>query len=90
MKKILINGIAIAACVALCAAVRSGSTESEVIPVKPLKPFMSAEVGANSEIFPQAISPAYTPIPKPEVALESEPEKTEEATAEKENDTNSL
>jgi len=76
MKKIIITGIVIAACVALCAAVWHRSSENKVIPVTQEKPTISANVAATQEEPLQIIFSADTQSPGPA--------ETEESTAEKE------
>lgn len=76
MKKYIITGIVIAACVALYATVWPRSAEDKVIPVTPGKPTVSANVAATQEEPMQIIFSADTHSP--------EPAETEESTAEKE------
>lgn len=75
MKKIIIIGIVITACVALYAAVWPRIAE-DMVTVTPEKPAMSADVAATQEEPLQIILSADTQSP--------EPAKTEESTAEKE------
>lgn len=75
MKKIIITGIAIIACVALCAAVWP-RIAGDMVTVTPEKPAMSADVAATQEEPMHIIFSADTQSP--------EPAETEESTAEKE------
>jgi len=52
MKKQAIAGIAVIACVALCAVVWQGSAEVEELPVEPIKNAVSAEIEPRSEKTP--------------------------------------
>ncbi len=83
MKKKIITGIVIAACVALCAAVWPRSAKVEDLPTEPEKAAVIAEIGARSEEKPQILLSADTHIPEPETVAESEPVKTEITTEEK-------
>jgi len=83
MKKQIIAGIGIIACVALCAAVWQRSTKVEELPADPVKNAVSAEIEARSEETPHIFISEVMPVPVAEAVAESEPKKTE-TTAEKE------
>lgn len=76
MKKNIITGIIITACVVLCAAVWPRYAENKVIPVTQEKPAISADLAATQEEPLHIIFSADTPSP--------EPAETKESTAEKE------
>ncbi|MDA8229363.1 MAG: hypothetical protein M0T74_16990 [Desulfitobacterium hafniense] len=76
MKKQIIAGIGITACVALCAAVWPRSTEVEYLPAEPVKAAVSDEIEARSEKMPQILLSADTPAPEAKAVAESEPPKT--------------
>lgn len=83
MKKQIIAGVTVTACVALCAAVWPRSAEVEGLPAEPAKAAVTAEIEARSAEIPQILLYADTPAPEAEAVAESEPPKTE-ITAEKE------
>lgn len=83
MKKQIITGIGIIACVALSAAMWPRSTEAEDLPAEPVKAAVSAEIEARSEETPQFLLSVDTPAPEAEPVVESEPQTTE-ITSEKE------
>lgn len=76
MKKQIITGIAIIACVAMYAVVWPRSAEDKVIPVTQEKSAISADVAATQEESMHIIFSADTQSPKPA--------ETEESTVEKE------
>jgi len=83
MKKQIIIGITVIACVALCAAVWLRSAEGVDLPTRPTKAAVSAEIEARSEETPQILLSADTPAPEAEPVVEREPPKAE-ITTEKE------
>ncbi|MEL7565960.1 MAG: DUF6550 family protein [Dehalobacterium sp.] len=83
MKKQIIAGIVVIACVALCAAVWPRSAEVGDLPAEPEKAAVTAEIEARSEEMPLIIPSADTPAPEPESVAESEPAEPK-ITAEKE------
>ncbi len=83
MKKQIIAGIGIIACVVLCAAVWPRSAEVGDLPAEPIKAAVSAEIEAWSEEMSHIFISADMPTPLAEVLAESEPQ-TNEVTAEKE------
>jgi hypothetical protein len=83
MKKQIITGILITACVALCAAVWPRSTEVEELPAEPVKTAINAEIEARSEETPEILLSAVTLARKPEPVVENEPTETEITTEEK-------
>lgn len=83
VKKQIIIGITIIACVALCAAMWPRSAEVGDLPAEPVKTAVNAKIEARSEETSQIILSADTPEPEKEAVAESEPQKTE-ITAEKE------
>lgn len=82
MKKI-IPGLAVIACVALCAVVWPRSDEIGDLPAEPVKTAVSAEIEARSEEVPSIFISADTPASETEPVAENEPEEVE-VTAEKE------
>lgn len=82
MKKQIIAGIAVIACVALCAAVWPRSAEVENLPAEPVKTAVNAEIEARSEKTPDIFISKVTPAPEVESIAESEPLKTEITTEE--------
>ncbi|HBV96663.1 MAG TPA: hypothetical protein DEF36_06430 [Desulfotomaculum sp.] len=78
MKKQIIAGIAIIACVALCAAVWPRSAEVEDLPVEPIKTAVTSEIEAN----PKEAPPIILSADDSEVVAESESPKTEAIAAE--------
>lgn len=77
MKKPIIAGIAVIACVALCAAVLPRSAEVEELPAEPLKAAVSTEIEARSEETPHVFISANVPTPVTEVVTESNFPETE-------------
>ncbi|NLI92793.1 MAG: hypothetical protein GX434_11495 [Peptococcaceae bacterium] len=82
MKKYIITGIIITACVALCAAVWPRSVEGGKVPAEPVKPAVIAEIEAKPEETPPITLSADNSVPEPETVAESEPVETEETTVE--------
>ncbi len=83
MKKQIIAGIVITACVALCTAVWPRSTEVEDLPAEPVKAAVNAEIEARlEEKLPIFIS-ADAPAPETVTVAESETAESE-VTTEKE------
>lgn len=83
MKKQIIAGIAVAACVALCAAVWPQSAEVKDLPAEPEKAAVTTKFEAWSEKMPPILLSTVVPALEAEAVTESEPEETE-ITAEKE------
>jgi hypothetical protein len=83
MKKQIVAGITVIACVALCAAVWPRSAEVGNLPAEPIKAAVTAEIEARVEEKPQITPSDDAPAPKAETATESEPLKTD-ITTEKE------
>ena len=83
MKKQIIAGIAVTACVALCAAEWPRSTEVKNLRVEPLKTIVNAEIEAQSEEMPKFLISANTTAPKTEAVADSEPLDTEITAEEK-------
>jgi len=83
MKKQIITGIGIVACVALCAAVWPRSTEVENLPIEPLKSAVSAEIEARSDETRQILLSADTPADEASAATEIELLKTDITAEEK-------
>ncbi len=87
MKKIIIVGIGIIACLALCAAVWLWNDEVRDLPAESARTAVTAEIKARSQEMPQIIIPVVASVPEPEPVAESEPvrnvitaeEKTEQA-----------
>lgn len=75
MKKQTIAGIAVIACVALCAAVWPRSAEVGDLPAEPVKTTVKAEIEALSEEKPPIIIPVVVSDPEPKPVAESEPVK---------------
>ena len=73
MKKQILAGITVIACVALCAAVWPRSAEVEDLPAEPVKTAVTAEIEAWSEEKPQILISADMPTPAAEAVTESEP-----------------
>lgn len=76
MKKHIITGIAIIACVALCAAVWPRNAQVEDLSAEPVKAAVISEIEAESEETPQIVLSADTPSPELEIVAESEPAET--------------
>lgn len=83
MKKQIMAGIAIIACVALCAAVWPRSAEVGDLPAEPVKTAVTAEIESRSEEMPRILISADMPTPAPEAVTESEPPITEITAGEK-------
>lgn len=83
MKKLIIVGIGIIACVALCAAMWLRNAEVGDLPAKPIKNAVIGEMKAQSDVKPHIIFSGDTDTPEQEAVSESEPPKTN-ITAEKE------
>ena len=83
MKKQIIAGIGIIACVALCATVWPRSTEVGDLPAEPVKIAVSTEIESRSEERLHIFISADMPTPVTETVVESEPP-IAEVTAEKE------
>lgn len=83
MKKQIIVGIGIVACVALCVAVWPRSAEVEGLPDEPIEAAISTKIEATSEEIPSIFISADIPAPIMESVAESEPQ-IAEVTAEKE------
>lgn len=83
MKKQIIIGITVAACVALCATVWLRDAEVGNLPAMPVKATVSTEIEAQSEEIPHILLSADSPAPEVKEVVESEPPITE-ITAEKE------
>lgn len=83
MKKQIIVGIAVIACVALCAAVWPRSAEVKDLPAKPVKTAVTAEIEARSEEISHIFISADMPTPVAEAVTESESPKIELTTEEK-------
>lgn len=71
MKKQIITGIAIIACIALCAAVWQRNAGVQKLPAEPIKADVNAEIEARSEEIPQNIFSEVTPALETEVVAES-------------------
>ncbi len=85
MKRQIIAGTSIIACVALCAAVWPRSVQVEKLPVEPVINATNAEIEARAEETPDIFISAETPAPETEPVAISEPEATG-ITAEKESE----
>lgn len=83
MKKQIIAGIAVIACVALCAAVWPRSAEMVDLPAEPTKTVITAEFESRSEEISEILLSADALAPEAETVAESEQPKAE-ITAEKE------
>lgn len=83
MKKHIITGIAIIACVALCAAVWPRNAEVEDLPAELIKPAVVTEIKARLEKTPEILHSANTHTLEPETVAEYEPERAD-ITTEKE------
>lgn len=83
MKKQIIAGVGIIACVALCAAVWLRNAEVGDLPAEPIKAAVSAEIEARSEETQHIFISADMPTPITEAVTESNSPKAE-ITAEKE------
>lgn len=83
MKKPIIVGISIIACVALCAVVWQGSAKVENLPVKPLKAAVRAEIEARSEETPHIFISDNMAAPETKNVAEIEPQITEVTAEEK-------
>ncbi|MFZ5944441.1 MAG: DUF6550 family protein [Bacillota bacterium] len=67
-------GIAVIACVALCATVWPRSAEVGDLPTEPVKTAVTTEIEARSEGIPQILFSTESPAPNTEGAVESEQE----------------
>lgn len=83
MKKQIIAGIAVIACVAMCAAVWPRSAEVGYLPAEPVNTAVIAETEARSEEMSQILLSGDNPAPEVEVVAENEPPKTEITAEEK-------
>ena len=83
MKKLIIAGIGIIVCVALCAVVWPRNAGVGDLPAEPIKSAVSAEIKDRSEEKPQIYFSANSFIAEVEIVSESEAPKTD-ITAEKE------
>lgn len=83
MKKHIIAGIAIIACVALCAAVWPRSAEVGDLPVEQVKTAITAEIEARPGEMPEIFLSGDSSAPEVEVAPESEPPRTKITAEEK-------
>lgn len=83
MKKQIIAGIGIIACVALCAAVWPRSVEVEGLPAEPIKATVSAEIEARSAETSHSIISKDVTAPEVEPVAENEPQITEITAEEK-------
>ncbi|HYE84342.1 MAG TPA: hypothetical protein VEG39_19530 [Clostridia bacterium] len=83
MTKQITAGIAVIACVVLCAAVWPRSAEVGDLPAEPVNAAVSAEIEARAEEKPQITPSDDAPAPETETVAESEPLKTD-ITTEKE------
>lgn len=72
MKKLIPAGIAVIACVALCAAVWQRNAEVGDLPAEPVKAAVSAEIEVKSEETSQILISAYTPTPETEPAARAQ------------------
>lgn len=82
MKKQIISGIGIIACVALCANLWQLSTEVKELPAEPIKNAVFGEIEARSEETPLIFISEDVPKPETEVIAEDELEDIAEAVAE--------
>ena len=82
MKKYIVTGIIITACVTLCAAVWPRSVEDGKVPAEPVNPAAIAEIEAKPEETSPITFSADNSVPEPETVAESEPAETKEITAE--------
>lgn len=83
MKKQIISGIAIIACVALCATVQPWSTEVGNLSAEPEKVAVTADIGASQKEAPPIILSADPHTPEMEAVAESEQYKIDITTEEK-------
>lgn len=83
MKKLIIAGIAVIACVALCANLWLRSAGVEDSPAEPSLPAVNAEIEARTEETPPIFISADATAPETEPVAESEPA-VSDITAEKE------
>lgn len=77
MKKQIIAGITIIACVALYAALWPRSAKVEDLTAKPIKAAVTSEIEPWSEKTSQIFISVDAPTPKAEAIVKNEPEKTE-------------
>lgn len=73
MKKIIIVGIILTTCVALCAAVWPRSCESRDVPAETVKTGVNTKIAARPGEVPQLIISVENNAPEPEPAVEIEP-----------------
>lgn len=83
MKKQIIAGIAIIACVALCAAVWPRSAEVEDLPAEPDKTAVNDEIEARLQETPENLFSADISAPEVDATAESELKETEITAEEK-------
>jgi len=83
MKKLIISGIGVIACVALCAAVWPRNSEVGDLSAEPVKTAVTAEIEARSEKTPQILTSEDKPAPIVKAVTESNSPETK-VTAEKE------
>lgn len=83
MKKQIIAGIAVIACVALCAAVWLRSAGDGDLPALCVKTAVNAETETRPVKIPEILLSGDNPAPEVEVIAESEPPKTEITVEEK-------
>ena len=76
MKKQIPAGIAVIACIALCAAVLPRSAEVGDLPAEPIKTAVTVEIEARSEETPRILLSDDTLAPEVEAVAEREPLKT--------------
>lgn len=73
MKKQIITGMAVIACIALCAAVWPRNAEVEDLPIKPIKNAVIGEIGPRSEETPSNFLSVNTFVPEPLAVADNEP-----------------
>ena len=83
MKKLITAGIAVIACVALCAAVWPRKAQVEDLPAEPVKTAVIGEIGTKSEEAATIFLSVDTHAPELEAVAESEPAETKITTEEK-------
>lgn len=83
MKRIIMAGIAVIACVALCAVVWPRGADVEDLPAEPVKAIASAEFEARLEETSHIFISEDMPAPELETVAESEPQITEITAEEK-------
>jgi len=82
LKKLIIVGIGIIACVALCTAVWPRNAEVGDLPAEPVKTAVFAEIEASQKEMPPIILSEDTPVAEPKTVEENEPTKNEVIKAE--------